>query len=696
MEFFSFTPADQTMYRVIGELASQLAGKKTCTEVCRQVQRTKEKLESIKIILEVESEEEQLSESVKNWVKQVIDLAKLIEDVLEEYFLHKLGSGHQLGSFNFLRQAGRLIGKLNSHSGLFFTSENIIAVSRKIKERCRIYNLVERGSGSRTTIVERYHPQFASPFLDKCIVGIDSATNDLIQRLMDRDSRRAVISLVGAGGIGKTTLARKVINNEVVRRHFGFCAWINVSPSYKVEELLKIIIEEICPTGRCYVGEVDMLQGQELISILRKCLQSKRYMIVFDGICQQEFWNVMKDALPDNGNGSRIIVTTHCDTIAASCKESLVDHVHKVEPLSETASWELFCSIAFKCDTERHCPLVLEKLALQILRLCEGFPLAIVAIAGLLSTKESTVSEWQKQLDILSFALISDPHLSNVSKIVSFCFDDLSSALQSCFLFFSSFPNNTLITSDDLSKLWIAEGFIKEERGETLEEVAEEYLHELIQRNLVGACKLFNGVENYFPAPGLMHEITQVKADEFSFSQSWNDESASFSAQGRHLSMYSDVHNDNVLKGVRCIKIVDCPQTVKGTQNLEQLGKAVVSELPAEILHLLHASMESIYDLQSPSLYTSDKGEHTDFVSILSPSHRLRRLVLCGRLQKLQAEISSLHSLRMVSLRNTRLTDDPLKYLGGLPNLRSLMLYQAYEGEQLHFEEGGFQKLKLL
>ncbi|GMN64775.1 hypothetical protein TIFTF001_033842 [Ficus carica] len=658
MGFCFTTLADRSMSHVIGELASLLAGD---TEVYRQVQRMKEELESTKIILEVESEEEELSKSVKNWVKQVIHAAELIKDVLEENFLQVLGRPHRLGFIKFLRRAGRSIGELNSHGNLAFTIAYIIAVLREIKERGRRHNLVERDSGSRTTIVERFHPQFVSHFLDKCIVGIDSATNDLIQRLMDQDSRRAVISLVGTGGIGKTTLAMKVFNNEVVRRHFSFCALFNVSPSYNVEELLKIIIDGICRTGRCNVGEVDMLQGQELISILRKLLQSKRYMIVFDGICEQEFWNVMKDALPDNGNGSRVIITTHCDTIAASCKESSVDHVHKLEPLSETASWELFCRIAFKYNTERHCPLELEQLALQILGLCKGFPHAIVAIAGLLSTKERTVSEWQKQLDILSSALISDPHQSNVSKIVSFCVDDLSSALQSCFSCVSSSPKNTIFSVDNLFKLWIAKGFIKEERGETLEEVAEEYFHELIQRNLVGACELF-------PGPGLMHEITQVKVN--------------------------DVHNNNVLKSVSVKRIFNYAlQTVKGTVWLEEL---VVSGLTAETLCVRYVYRDCINYLETQILYISDKVIHTDFVNILSSIHGLPCHVRYVQVEKLLAGILSLHCLRVVSLRHTRLTDDPLKYLRCLPNLESLGLYQAYEGEQLHFNKGGFQKLKLL
>ncbi|GMN25398.1 hypothetical protein TIFTF001_047720 [Ficus carica] len=385
---------DGMMSHLIGKLGSLLARELTTVAmVYVDAARIKEELEVIKAMLKVWPEEEELSESVKNWRKQLRDVAERIEDVQDEYLIRISQRNRQRGFIIVLCQVGRLIGTLNSYGNLSFTIRNITSLLREIKERCRRYNLSESVSGSGTTTVEQYHPRFVSPFLDKHIVGIDSTTNELIKRLTGGEWRRSVILLVGTGGIGKTTLARKVYYSEDIRRGFECRAWIDVSPSYKIDELLKIIIEEISPVGKNRVGEGDMTQTQELIRILKQYLWSKRYMLVFDGIYEKEFWHVMKDALPYNVRGSRIIIITRIDEVVTPFKESSVNHVHRLEPLSETTSWELFCRIAFHDDTEQGCPRELKHLSHEILRVCEGLPLAIIAVAGLLSVKEKTQSE---------------------------------------------------------------------------------------------------------------------------------------------------------------------------------------------------------------------------------------------------------------------------------------------------------------
>ena len=55
-----------------------------------------------------------------------------------------------------------------------------------------------------------------------------------------------------------------------------------------------------------------------------------------------------------------------------------------------------------------------------------------------------------------------------------------------------------------------------------------------------------------------------------------------------------------------------------------------------------------------------------------------------------------LQNLQGLDLRFSRLTNDPLKCIKDLPNLEYLNMYQTYDGDELHFEEGGFKKLKKL
>ena len=122
---------------------------------------------------------------------------------------------------------------------------------REIKERGQSYGLrpFEDGSSSRKdmTIDASVDPRLGSLFIEKDdLVGIDATSEELRRSLVEGPSTRMVISLVGEGGIGKTTLAKKVYDDDVVKGHFDCRAWITVSQSYNVEKVLKILRSQLC------------------------------------------------------------------------------------------------------------------------------------------------------------------------------------------------------------------------------------------------------------------------------------------------------------------------------------------------------------------------------------------------------------------------------------------------------------------
>jgi disease resistance protein RPM1 len=253
----------------------------------------------------------------------------------------------------------------------------------------------------------------------------------------------------------------------------------------------------------------------------------------------------VKHALPCNDRGSKIIITTRNNLIGLSCKESLSDQVRKLQPLSQNKAGELFCRKAFQSEFQRCCPKELVKLSMDIIKKCEGLPLAIVAIGGLLSTKEKVSFEWKKLHNSLCSKLERNPHLTSITKILSLSYHDLPCYLKSCYLYFGIFLKDYSITGERLLCLCVAEGFIKEKKGTPLEDVAKEYLMELIQRNLVQVSfrELDHEVYKKYRIHDLLHETILSKAKELNFSQVLEALDTTSYGISRCLSTYNTIED---------------------------------------------------------------------------------------------------------------------------------------------------------
>ncbi|GMN27812.1 hypothetical protein TIFTF001_041082 [Ficus carica] len=653
---------------------------------------------------------------------------------------------------------------------------------------------LEQGSSSRTTDVQTIDPRLQSLFVEKDeLVGIKSVSTDLVAKLVEGASTRLIISLVGEGGIGKTTLAKNVYENEVVKRHFESArAWITVSRPYNPTKVLKQMKEEFCKSGECTVGELD--PTDKLIDCVKKALQTKRYVIFLDDVWEENFWGVIKLALPNNNEGSRVIITTRNAAVANSCKETPHDPDRiNLQPWSPHLAWELFCNKAFK-ECQGICPRELEQLSSEIVRKCRGLPLVIATIASLLSTKDKVESEWRRVLDGLNSKVGMNSQFPVIQKILSLSYYDLPNSVRSCFLYFGVFPEDYSIYDEKFFKLWIADGFVKANGEKTLEEVAEEYLSELTKRNLV----IFHsrlGEGNMFRVHDLMRDVILSRADDIYFCQTWDKNKLKSRGKGRRLTIsgstedilenvdssgvrsvfFFDVDDQlteafmvKLFKKFKLLEVLDVdnapvdtlpkevgklfcskyfslsntrvkvlPKSISKLHNLESLDirDTLICELPKEIIklrnlrHLLayrynynsqndfdfvhgvamHEGFGQLEDLQSLTLVEADIGgvrlvkdfekltklRWLDLQHISSPPRFLCDLLLTGRLEKLPEWILKLQNLRGLCLCHSRLIDEPVKCLKGLTNLENLELScNAYEGEQLYFEDGGFQKLR--
>ncbi|CAA7405350.1 unnamed protein product [Spirodela intermedia] len=294
------------------------------------------------------------------------------------------------------------------------------------------------------------------------------------EQLLNGEISPAVISVLGMGGMGKTTIAKKNYNTYAVKRHFQRRVWVTVSQKFTPTELLQRILD--CVLGTTTEKEIRSLTDMQLGERLRALLENVRYLVVMDDIWEKGAWGLIKCDLSASP-GDRVILTTHIEDVATHAQ----GQVHRLPLLSEE-SWELFCAKVLPAG--ERCPPELEKMGKEMVRRCRGMPRAVLVLGGLVSERERTRYEWEALRRRLTQELSADTN-EMVKNIQGLSYDDLSGDLKICFLYMGLFPAEMEIDATKLVQLWVAEGFIQQANGLTLEETAERHLEELANRSVI-------------------------------------------------------------------------------------------------------------------------------------------------------------------------------------------------------------------
>ncbi|KAL9392960.1 hypothetical protein Peur_012245 [Populus x canadensis] len=451
-------------------------------------------LYSMKSFLQDAEEGSESDQGLRAWVKKVRDVAYDAEDILEEFML-RFAPSHGSGFIHYLRNSYRSIRKLSARHRLAVQLQSIKARVKAISERRNAFSLnrIDMPSTSGATVEKWHDPRLAALYLDEAdVVGIENPKHLLVSWLVEGEEKLSSISVVGMGGLGKTTLVKKVYDSHPIRRSFDTHSWVTVSKSFASTELLRVALQGFLVTANEPVPDnLQSMTDFQLIDALRNYLWRRRYVIVLDDIWNVNAWETIKYAFPDCNCGNRIIFTTRLSNLAESIENTR--HVYELQALPENEAWTLFCMKAFRGEHKAVCPPELEEMSRNILKKCEGLPLAIVAIGGLLSKKKNRGLEWKKVHDCLATELKSNNDLGSLRRILQLSYDNLPYYLKQCYLYLSVFPEDYLIKRRKLIRLWIVERFVVEKQGFTLEEVAEEYLNELVNRSLIQVVE-----KNYF------------------------------------------------------------------------------------------------------------------------------------------------------------------------------------------------------
>ncbi|CAL5052480.1 unnamed protein product [Urochloa decumbens] len=392
---------------------------------------------------------------LKAYLELIRDLAYDIEDCLEEFMVfikHK----SLVQQFLSLRARHRIAVQIRT------LKQRVQEVSQRNKR----YNLIKLtpSTSSDFRVDMGLNRNLMALYVEETqLVGLDKQKEKLTELItipkvlvgpQASKSGPRVVSVVGMGGLGKTTLTKKVYDSKDLGDMFDTRAWIAVSQSFDPKELLKEMIKQL-------------FGGLLIERILRRISRASTGKSSKDDSC--------------------VVVTTRNHKLAEHCSHP--SYIHQPDILEKKDARYLFLKKTNKSPDDLQKDDNTKEIVEKILNKCGGLPLAIVTIGGLLANKDT--KEWENLYNQLPSELATNPSLEALRQVVHLSYNHLPSHLKPCFLHLSLFPEDFEIERKHLVNRWVAEGFVTHaDSRRTLEDIAESYFYELISRSMIQPSKL--------------------------------------------------------------------------------------------------------------------------------------------------------------------------------------------------------------
>ncbi|CAO2143592.1 unnamed protein product [Urochloa humidicola] len=283
---------------------------------------------------------------------------------------------------------------------------------------------------------------------DSKIPTRDQMKEKIISKILEPNEEEyghpMIVSIIGLGGSGKTTLANLICDDKRIKEHFkDKIFWVHVSVEFDIKKLIGKLFQTI--TGKKY----DPHAEEHMLKEISKEVGANKYLLVLDDAWHNKRdggWEKFMVLLKNGAPRSKIMLTTRdrkvAEIVGSREKYSLLS-------LSESESWDLFLKSSEWAEEDLGG--VYEQVGKEILKKCGGLPLAIRTLGGILREKKD-ISIWRgvRDSDLWTDESIKD----SVYASLKLSFMHLADELKQCFTFCSIFPKGYEIHKDHLIAQW--------------------------------------------------------------------------------------------------------------------------------------------------------------------------------------------------------------------------------------------------
>ncbi|KAJ9692915.1 hypothetical protein PVL29_011837 [Vitis rotundifolia] len=651
-----------------------------------EIQSLADTLQLVRVVV-ADAEKRQVKEElVKVWLQRLKDIAYQMDDVLDEWSTSLLKSQIERPESPSMSKK-KVSSCIPSPSICFKRVAGRRDIALKIKDIKQQVDYIANQSNrfNFTTRFSNEEPQrlmtiSAVDISEVC--GRDKDRDTILRHLLGESCEQNlgpyIISLVGLGGVGKTTLAQLAFNHHEVEAHFDIRIWVCVSDPFIPVRIFRDIFEAL------YEKSSDVHNPEVLQKKIQACIDGKKFLLVLDDVWNEDYqlWEQLKNCLKCGGGGSRILVTTRNESVARMMRST---YMHSLGSLPLEQCRALFSQIAF-CGKSIDKIEELEEIGKNIADKCKGLPLAVKALGSLMQSKNNK-QDWENMLNSEMWEL--DVFEKKLSPALLLSYYDLPPPLKRCFSYCAVFPKDRTIQIDDLIKLWMAQSYLDSKSDREMETIGREYFENLAARSFfqdfekdvegnIVRCKMHDIVHDF--AQFLTNNECLIVEDDCE-----NLKTKLSRQKGRHATVI--VHGStrlsfsvNNARNLHTLLVVsdnwcridsfplDSFQQLKYLRAMDLRGNDSIVELPREVGEFIHLRYLNLS-------YCSRLETLPETISELCNLQTLN-VRYCLNLTKLPPGIRSLINLRHLQIRaNYCMLRTLPKGVGRLTSLRTLSLF---------------------
>ncbi|KAI5015886.1 hypothetical protein ZWY2020_059425 [Hordeum vulgare] len=478
---------------VVQQIGSLVGGQiKLQQSLDKDLKEMKMTLESIEALLK-DAEHANTNNCMRLWLSRLRDAMYGIADMIDDF---EAGTeADQTRKFS-IKKLCKMGPKFTLANKMKMMREELQGITHQYRE----FMLVPGTNADELKVIQMRETYST---IEDSIIGRTEEENKIWVSLSENTVQDLVVlAMHGIGGLGKTTLAKMIYNNNTKFEEY-VRVWIYVSETFDLNKIGNSLISQLSQNESTYT-ETQMIHRS-----LSQLLANKKVLIILDDLWAEDDSQLRSlTAMLKVGRGGKVVV------IATTRNEEIARKISTIPPHELASLTDEMCWTIIKRKSEfesRGDKEQLNDIGEAIAAKCGGVALAAQSIGPILETM--TYNQWKKVKDSdiwKESSSSSDPKDKAATRVLAslkLSYTYMPRYLKLCFAYWAIFPKGYKISKGDLIHQWISLSFIAATPTFTAWELGEKYITQLLKLSFLQHSKTARLSNSRYVEAFTMHDL---------------------------------------------------------------------------------------------------------------------------------------------------------------------------------------------